>query len=85
MTRQEFVAHLRRLLLAISPTLYHRSSLVFASINILMQVFWLIISICRDEPVPHRRSIRRYAEKLGNGFQRLSPLGGLYICHPPAI
>jgi len=34
-----------------------------ASINIIMQVFWLIISICRDEPVPHRRSIRRYAEK----------------------
>ena len=38
-----------------------------------------------DEPVPYHRSIRRYAEKLGNGFQRFYPLGGLYICHSPGI
>jgi len=35
--------------------------------------------------MPYRRSIRRQAEKLGNGSQRLSPLGGLYICQLPVI
>ena len=42
-------------------------------------------SVWPDEPVPPRRSIRRYIEKLGNGSQRLSPLGGLYIWVPSVI